>query len=363
MKILVLANNDVGLYCFRGELLERLVNNGHEVFVSLPNGEFISALEEMGCIYKETDIDRRGINPITDLRLFFNYIRLLKEIKPDLVITYTIKPNVYGGFASRLKRIRYVANITGLGSTFQNKGILRSIVVMMYRVSLKKAEKIFFENKENMRILTDEKIASSNQSVLLNGSGVNLEKYKSDKYPEDDQTTRFLFIGRVMKEKGVEELLYAMSRLIKEGYSCCLDILGSYEEDYSSVIEEYQKEGWLQYHGQQPDVRPFIERSHCFVLPSWHEGMANTNLESAAMQRPLITSRINGCMEAVVENESGILCRPKDSDDLYDAMKRFLLLPYQEKRAMGIKGREHMEKVFDRQKVVDETLKGLGFNK
>lgn len=362
MKILVLANNDVGLYCFRGELIERMLQNGHQVHISLPDGEFVKVLQDKGCIYHDTNVDRRGINPIKDLRLFMQYLKLLKEVSPDLVITYTIKPNIYGGFASRLKGIRYVSNITGLGTTFQNKGLLRFIVVSMYRVALKRAERIFFENELNKQILINEKIATNEQSVLLNGAGVNLDKYNTDRYPEDDNITKFIFIGRVMKEKGVDELLNATKRLIDEGHSCHLDILGYYEEDYASDIQNYQHQGWLTYHGQQSDVRPYIENSHCFVLPSWHEGMANTNLESAAMQRPLITSRINGCMEAVVENESGFLCTPKDKDDLYEVMKRFIMLPYEEKRAMGKNGREHMEKVFDRQKVVDQTLKGLGLN-
>ena len=171
---------------------------------------------------------------------------------------------------------------------------------------------------------------------------------------------RFLFIGRVMAEKGVNELFAAMERLVSEGHRCTLDVLGYYEEDYKDIIDRYTRQGWLHYHGFQPDVKPFIEASHCFVLPSWHEGMANTNLECAAMGRPLITSNIHGCMEAVVENISGLLCEPKNADSLYEAMKQFTDISPAERAAMGVAGRRHMEDRFDKKKVVAETLKGLG---
>lgn len=358
MKILILANFDVGLYQFRRELIEALLKE-HQVLLSLPDGDLVRPLEEMGCRFFDTPMERRGINPVKDLDLFLRYIKLLRQQKPDLVITYTIKPNIYGGLACRLLRIPYAVNITGLGTAFQKQGMLRKLVTFLYRTALKKARVVFFENSGNRQIFLDEGIVAENKTCLLSGAGVNLEYYAYVPYPEA-ATTRFLFVGRVMKEKGVEELFAAMERLHAEGADCCLDVLGGYEENYADTIRNYEQQGWLHYHGYVTDVRPFIEKAHCFVLPSYHEGMANTNLECAAMGRPLITSDIPGCKEAVVERESGLLCKPKDPDSLYETMKYFLSLPTNIRAQMGKVGRKHMEDTFDKKKVVAETMKGLG---
>lgn len=357
MKILILANYDVGLYQFRYELIENLLKE-HSVTISLPYGELVEPLKEMGCVFADTPVDRRGINPVTDLKLFMQYRKLLRSEKPELVITYTIKPNVYGGLACRMAKIPYAVNITGLGTAFQKQGLLRKLVVFLYKTALKKAKVVFFENEGNRRIFVDERIIPEEKCCLLSGAGVNLQRYTYAPYP-DGEPVRFLFMGRVMKEKGVEELFAAMKRLRDEGETCCLDVLGGYEENYEPVIRQCEAEGWLRYHGYQKDVRPFIEAAHCFVLPSYHEGMANTNLECAAMGRPLITSDIPGCREAVVEGVSGLLCRPKDADSLYDAMKRFLRLSREQRQEMGKAGRTHMEAVFDKDKVVAKTVENL----
>ncbi|MDO4499709.1 MAG: glycosyltransferase family 4 protein [Erysipelotrichaceae bacterium] len=358
MRILILANDAVGLYQFRSELIEELLIN-NTVYISSPNGEMIRKLEKMGCEYIETSIDRRGINPKTDLKLLKKYICIVKELKPDLVITYTVKPNIYGGLACSLLKTKYAVNITGLGTAFEKQGLLRKIVVTLYKLSSRNAKIVFFENEENRQIFISEGIVKEEKTHRLNGAGVNLDKYQLSEYP-DGEITKFLFMGRIMAEKGIDELLNSMKRLIADGEKCELHVVGTFEEDYKYLIEKYQKEGWLIYHGYQKDVRPFIKESHCFVLPSWHEGMANTNLESAASGRPVITTNIHGCLEAVIDGKTGYLVEKKNSDDLYKTMKKFIRLPYETKREMGLKGREHMENVFDKKKVIEDTLKGLG---
>ena len=357
MKILILANNDVGLYRFRRELIEALLKKA-SVSVSLPYGALVEPLKKMGCRFIDTQLERRGKNPFHDFQLFCFYLRLLANDRPDLVLTYTIKPNIYGGLSCRLLRIPYAANITGLGTSFQKKGLLRSFVIGSYRHSLKKAHTVFFENEENRQVFLDNRIIREKQSVLLHGAGVDLKEYTYQEYPVGT-TTRFLFIGRVMKEKGIEELLSALKRLNQEDVSCCLDILGEYEEDYQGRIQALETEGKLHFWGYQENVKPFIEASHCFVLPSWHEGMANTNLECSACGRPVITSDIPGCREAVIDRVTGYLCKSKDADSLYRAMKRFCELSYEQRREMGLAGRRHMERVFDREKVVEETISRL----
>ena len=357
-KIMVLANDADGLYLFRGMLLEALVNKGYEVIASVPNDDRVPDLEAIGVKVIETSIDRRGINPLKDFRLIIRYLKLLRTIKPTLVITYTIKPNVYGGLAARLKGIPYAVNITGLGTAFQRRGLLRRFVTTMYKVGCKKAKVVFFENTDNCKLFIDEKIVNAPRTCLLNGAGVDLDYFQLMDYP-DGSETRFLFIGRVMKEKGIDELFSAMKQLVVEGYNCSLDVVGPYEDDYKHIIEQYQREGWLRYHGFQKDVRPYIAKCHCSVLPSWHEGMANTNLESAASGRPVITSNIHGCLEAVEDSVSGFLVNKKDSADLYQVMKKFMELSHEERERMGVSGSERMKTFFDKKKVVLETIEHL----
>ena len=359
-KIVILANNSGGLYDFRGMLIAELIRLGDTVIALTPFDDRIDELKALGIELIETPINRRGINPAEDFNLFRNYKKRLKEIKPDLVITYTVKPNVFGGFACRMLKIPYAANITGLGTAFQGEGILRKLVTLMYKVGLKKAKTVFFENSENRQIFIDEKIVREEKTCLLNGAGVNLEHFEVAEYPADNGTTRFLFIGRVMKEKGIDELFKAMKLLREDGIDCTLDVVGGYEEDYSEQIKQYENDGWLTYHGIQKDVRPFIANSHCFVLPSWHEGMANTNLECSAMARPVITSNIHGCLEAVEDGVTGFLCEKQNPESLYNAMKRFCGLTFDERKQMGLSARRRMEEIFDKRKVVEKTMEGLG---
>lgn len=357
-KILILSNSSSGLYDFRKELISELLKE-NEVISSVPAAEKAEDIVELGSELVDTEIDRRGVNPITDLGLLIRYFKLMKKLKPDLVITYTIKPNVYGGMLSRLLRIPYAANITGLGTAFQKKGALRRLISGMYKTALKKAKVVFFENPGNMQTLVKEKIVSKEQCCVLNGAGVNLEHFAFSTYPKEESETNFLFVGRVMQEKGVEELFYAMQKLNAEGKQCKLDILGYYEENYGERIKQYTDEGWLRFHGYQLDVRPFIEKSHCFVLPSYHEGMANTLLECGAMGRPLITSNIHGCLEAVCDGESGYICQVKSGEATYEAMKKFTELPYEAKCEMGKKSHDYVSGRFDKKLVVEETIKRL----
>lgn len=365
MKILIICNASTGLLTFRGMLIKELIAKKNNVSVIVPktneeqenNSEI--ELEKLGCKLIRIPIERRGINPICDSVLLCRYFVTIKKIKPGLVITYTIKPNIYGGFVSRILRVPYAVNVTGLGSTFQKSGILRQLVTIMYRIALKKAKVVFFENIENRDVLVDMGIVPEEKTHILAGAGVDLEYFKYLNYPKENTITKFLFIGRVMQEKGIDELFNAMKILDSEGYSCSLDVLGEFEENYLSKIQQYEKEGWLHYHGYQNDIKPFVKKCHCFVLPSWHEGMANSNLECAAMGRPVITSNIHGCLEAVDEGVSGFLCEKQNAGNLSDIMKKFIKLPYEKKIKMGIAGRKRMELLFDKRKIVDKTIENL----
>lgn len=358
-KILILANLDIGLYKFRKALIKELLDQGNEVYISLPKGMLIENLEKMGCHFIETPIDRRGINPATDFKLMMRYFKMIRKIHPDLVITYTIKPNIYGGLAARIRRIPYAVNITGLGTAFQNENMIKKLVVFLYKLSCKKAKTVFFENAENKQVFLDNKIIKEAQTCLLPGAGIDLDEYKMTPYPEESRNIRFLFIGRVMKEKGVEELFKAAKNIKKVYPEASFDIVGPMEDDYKERINSLVRNGIIYYYGYQEDVKTFIKKCDCFVLPSYHEGMANTLLESAAMGRPLITSRIHGCMEAVREGENGYLVDVKDVRGLEEKILEFIKLSYDKKKMMGEKSRKVMVEKFDKRKVVRMTVEGL----
>ena len=359
-RILVLANNDVGLYRFRKDLLAALLNTGNEVYISLPDGDFVPELVQLGCRYLETPIDRRGMNPIQDSKLFNQYRAMLRKVKPDLVITYTIKPNIYGGLACRMAHIPYAVNITGLGSAIENGGWLKRFVLSLYRPALKDAKVIFFENTGNRDTLVATGVVPKGRDVVLNGAGVNLEDYPYQPYPQEGPV-RFLFVGRIMREKGVDEFFAAVRRM-KQNYGDGVEfhIVGSFEEAYKPIMDELAQAGVVKYHGYQSDMKPFYAMAGCVVLPSYHEGMSNVLLEAAASGRPLITSDIPGCREAVENGVSGYLCPVKNAGALYDAMQRFAELPKDLKTEMGRRGRARMAQHFSKKAVVTETIQHLG---
>lgn len=357
MKIIVAGNEPGGMYRFRIDLIRELLKE-NSVTVLVPDGEFVKEMQQEGCGFCDTPIDRRGVDPRKDLKLMRLYRKILENEKPDYVITYTIKPNIYCGLVCKRMKIPYAANITGLGTTFQNDNAVKRLVTRLYKTALKKARVVFFENSENKEIFVREQIIPEEKTFVLNGAGVNTQHYAYSDYPYSSGT-RFLFIGRIMAEKGFDELVTAMKMLVADGYNVCLDVVGFCEEVYEEKLSECQKEGWMFFHGRQQDVRPFIENAHCFVLPSWHEGMANTNLECASMGRPVITSDIHGCKEAIEDGVTGFLCEKQNAEDLYVKMKRFLSLSFEDRKAMGLAGRKRMEAMFDKSKVVQATISRL----
>lgn len=352
MRILILANIDMGLYKFRKELLEELIKQ-HEVFICVPDGEYVNKMEAMGCQFIPCNVlDRRSTNPIKDLKLIKFYKETLIKVSPDVVLTYTIKPNVYGGWVCRKQKIPYLPNITGLGTTIENGGILAKISIALYKIGLKKASCVFFQNRNNQKLFVDKSIVKG-KSILIPGSGVNLEMHKFESYPKENECLRFLFVGRIMKDKGIEELLSAIKTLHEEDERIVLDVVGFCDEDYLEELKQAEAEGNIVFHGTQSNVHPFYKRCNCTVLPSYHEGMANVMLESSATGRPVITTTVPGCIETFDEGLTGFGCEAKSTESLLNAMRRFISLPYADKAAMGANARKKMEEEFDRQIVID----------
>lgn len=359
MRILFLANNDVGLYRFRQELLAELLKD-HEVFIALPDGEFIPKLQEMGCQYIPFEFNRHGLNPLADLWQIHRYRKLLRQLRPQVVLTYTIKPNVYGGIACQKEHIPYIANVTGLGTAIENGGVLAGLSLALYRRGLKGATKIFFQNSANWQFFLDQQVVCLANTQLLSGSGVNLEAFVTQPYPPEAKGIRFLFVGRIMRDKGIGELLQAIIRLHSTNPQITLDIVGGYDESaWVERVHEAAAAGAVCYHGQQSDVRPFYQNCHCVVLPSYHEGMANVLLEASATARPVIATRVPGCQETFDEGVSGFGCEAKNSDSLLSAMQKFLSLSHEQRAAMGNAARTKVAREFDRRMVVREYLAAI----
>ncbi len=356
-KLLVVTNHSYMLWRFRKELLQELQKE-YEVVISTP---FVGHEEDFAKLdFKmiETNVDRRGINPITDLKLFQNYRKLIKQENPDLVITYSIKPNIYAGIVCRWKNIDYCTNVQGLGTAFQKKGVAE-IATMLYRYALKKAKVVFFENEENARIFRNKKIVSGQQQKVLPGAGINLEHYKLQPSPQND-IVHFLYLGRIMKEKGMDELFTAVRKLQEEYKGkFVLDLVGFFEDEYKSQVESLEEDGLAVFHGFQEEPRPFYAMADCVVLPSYHEGLSNVLLEAAATGRAIITSDIPGCRETVENGRSGLLCCVKSCEDLFEKMKQFIDMSAEDRKTMGICGRSFVEKNFDKKVVVAMTVNEL----
>ena len=354
-KVLFLVNHDVVIYNFRLELVERLINDGYEVHISSPYGERIDDLVSLGAIFHDITMDRHGMNPISELKLLLSYRRLFEEVKPDMVLGYTIKPNIYGAMAAGWRNIPFVANITGLGTAVENPGISQKLMLLLYKIAFRKIQKVFFQNTENQQFFIDHKIALGKHG-LLPGSGVNLERFTLKEYPNGD-TIRFAFISRIMKEKGIDQYLEA-AEAIKEKYpNTEFHICGFCETEYEGKLNEFNDNGTVIYHGMLRDVAGFLDDIHCVVHPTYYpEGLSNVLLEASASGRPIITTDRSGCREVIEDGVNGYMIPQKDSKALIEAIDKFMQLDYESKKAMGIAGRKKVEKEFDRQIVVNKYL-------
>lgn len=360
-RVLLLANKDVTLLYYRQEIIKKLVEEKYEVFVSFPKSDKIDYFEkELKCKYVNVEMDGHGINPLKDMKIITDYVKIINKVKPNIVLTYTIKPNVYGGIACRIKHISYIENITGLGAALENKGIIQEIAIILYKVALKKAKCVFVQNKENLKFMQT-KIGYSSKYKLIPGSGVNLEKFELLKYPNKKDKIRFLFISRIRKEKGID-LYIETAKYIKLKYpNTEFCVLGECEQGYDKKLKKIDEEGIIKYYGRQDNIVPFLKESWCTIHPSYYpEGMSNVLLESSATGRPVITTNRSGCKETVDNKKTGYIIETKNLEMLKNVTEQFINLPYCEKVSMGEAARKKMEKEFDRNIVVKAYMNEIG---
>lgn len=360
MRILFLANDGEGLYKFRKELVQKLLEN-NEVFVSLPRDKYIPLLEELGCKYIKTVFNRKGTNPIKDIELYKTYLNMFKDIKPDVIFTYTIKPSVYGGLACQKLNIPYIVNITGLGSAIENGGVLSLIALFLYRIGIKGAQKVFFQNNANRDLMINKNIVKKENCEVIPGSGVNLNEYKLLPYP-NGETVDFVYIGRIMKEKGFSQYIEAAEYIRNKYPETRFHIAGEYEDDYKEKVEKLVSKDVLIYHGSVIDmIREIYSMISCTIHPTYYaEGLSNVLLESLACGRPIITTNRPGCMEVVDDGINGFVVKQKDSQDLIKQIEKFLSLDNAQRAQLGKNGREKIEKQFSREIVINKYLEEIG---
>jgi len=359
-KILILTNSIGFLYNFKYELLERLINEKFEIYFSIPeskNDTRVKKIIELGCNYVETNLDRRSKNPFKDLNLVKQYETIVKKIRPNIIISYTIKPNIYGSYVAKKYKIPIIINVTGLGSGFNNN--TKWLVERMYKHACKNAYTIFFENEANYNYFIENKITKKDKSKIIPGSGVNLEKFKPMEKAKEDGIVRFLFIGRIMKEKGIEEYLRAAEYIVDKYSNVEFQILGPFEEEKYKEIILNNNNSKIKYLGVSYDVRNEIKEIDCIINPTYHEGMSNVLLEGAAMAKPLLASNIPGCREIVDNGVNGYLFEPKNETSLIKTIEIFLSQNESDRIKMGIASRRKVERTFDRNLVIDVYLEEI----
>ena len=349
-KILLMSPKDNNFYNFRSELILKLHELGHEVVLVCPYGKKMDYFTERGCSFVDLQMDRRGTSIMNDFKLMLAYYRLLKKEKPDVVLTYTSKPSIYGGFVCGLLKIPYIVNNAGLMET---TGLFDKFMKLLYWVGFRKAACMMFQNTQERDVM---------EGVLrhkvpyrdIPGSGVNLREFTFQEYPENDDTITFNYVARIVKIKGIDELLECAKRIKSKHDNVRFVLYGDYDDDeYRVRVAELEKEAIVEYGGVQMDMKPAITAAHAVIHPSYYEGMTNVVLEHSAMGRPCLGSNVPGVMDGIEDGKTGFVFRVKDVDSMVEAVEKFIALPHSEKARMGRTAREKMERQFAREIVTN----------
>ena len=337
---------------------------GHEVHTIAPEDSYTPLLVEVGCIHHRVKMDSRGANPIKDSALIFELFTIYRRVKPDVVLHYTIKPNVYGTIAAAMLRIPVINNVCGLGTVFLKDNLISAIAIFLYKVSFRFANKVFFQNSDDQKLFLDKRLVNENTVDTIPGSGIDLSKFQPVSFKRNEKFT-FLLISRLITDKGVLEFVEAVKKLKANGVEAQFQILGAMDPLHKrgiklDLIAEWINSGTIEYLGTTDDVRQFIENADCVVLPSYREGTPRTLLEAASSCKPIIATDVPGCNNVVEHNFNGLLCRIKDADDLAEKMKEMATLGDDTLRTFGMNGRAKMELQYDESLVINKYLAALG---
>jgi glycosyltransferase involved in cell wall biosynthesis len=362
-KIIIISNTVFNLVNFRKNLISTLVDKDFDVVAVAPLDDYISNLDNLKCKLEIIPSASRKVHVLNDILLIFRYFVIFSRVKPDIVLSYTSKPNIYGSLVARVLGISIVNNISGLGTPFIQGGWLEYIVGSLYKVSLKKSKYVFFQNKDDQKLFIDNNFVSSKEVGVIPGSGIDLTYFLPDVSTSsiDKRNVVFLLVARIMRDKGIEEFVEAARKIKKSYKNVSFQLLG-YIDIKSKMaisvndIESWENEGIIEYLGHTEDVRPFIAMADCVVLPSYREGTPRSLLEAASMGKPIIATNVAGCKEVVDDGINGYLCDAYNSDDLAHKMQHILALDSISIENMGMASRKKMENEFDEKIVINKYL-------
>ena len=364
MKVAIVLNTSWNIFNFRMNLVRALVSQGFEVHTIAPEDPYTARLVEAGCHHHPVRMDSRGINPVKDLALILELRGIYKKVKPDIILHYTIKPNIYGALAAASLGIPTVNNVCGLGTVFLRNNLLSRIALLLYRWSFRFPKKVFFQNTDDRDLFVNKQLVPANRADLFPGSGIDLKHFTPVTFTRNQPFT-FLLISRLITDKGILEYVEAVRQLKAEGVNAKFQILGAKDPKHRRGIPVETVQQWIddhtiEYLGTTEDVRPFIHSADCVVLPSYREGTPHTLLEAASCGKPIVATNVPGCHQVVQDNHNGLLCRLKDAEDLAAKMRSMSRLDDETLRQFGMNGRRKMEAEFDEALVINRYLDVIG---
>ncbi len=353
-KIMFVANSAWSMVKFRYSLMQTVIEEGHELFVLAPYDKFVYDIEMLGAVFIHLEMDNSGANILSDFILINRLHKTYKEIKPDIIFHYTIKPNIYGSIAANYANIISISMITGLGYTFIHNNLTSKVARRLYRFALQYSHEIWFINQDDKDYFLKCGIVDEKKCLLLPGEGVNAQRYMPVKLNKNkNEKFIFILIARLLWDKGVGEYVEA-ARLLNSQFNnkVICKLAGFVDSKNPQAIDKAQVQNWhdegiIEFIGSTDNVKEFISEADCVVLPSYREGMSMVLMEAAAMKKPIIASNVPGCKELVKDEESGYLCRPKDHYDLYKKMKKMFNTDIIKRKEMGEKARSHIVENFD----------------
>jgi glycosyltransferase involved in cell wall biosynthesis len=346
------------IWNFRLPLIESLLGDGHRLTVLAPPDDAVPELERLGCQVRPLEMNVKGLNPLDELKLQFTFKKVFREEQPDIVLSYTIKNNIFGARAARALGLPFLPNVTGLGTAFLSGKLLQTVTEQLYRRSFSSLPTVFFQNEDDRDLFLDRTMVRPDQARLLPGSGIDLVRFAPAAMPPAKGAPVFLMIARLLRDKGVLEFVDAARQIKARHPQVRFQLLGAAGSKNRSAIDRTALDAWVtdgvvEYLGTTNDVRPAIAAANCVVLPSYREGAPRTLIEAAAMARPAITTDVPGCRAVVDRNVSGFLCDARSAESLAAAIERFLAQPHEAQKAMGRAGRAKMEREYDQSIVVD----------
>lgn len=364
MKIIFSSNIAWSIYNFRLKLLKSLQNDGHEIFTVAFNDEYSEKLKNEGFHFEAIDLNNNSTNPVEDLKTIYNYYKIYKKIKPDVICHNAIKPNIYGTIAAGMLNIPVVNNISGLGTLFIKKSFSTKIAKLLYKFSQKKASKIFFQNNDDLSLFIESKLIEKSKAQVIPGSGVDTSRFVPNEEVKENSDFTFLFIGRLIYDKGIREYMEAVNLLKSKYPKVTFSILGPLYENNATAISKATLAAWIEskeitYLGQTDRVDEVMKGVSCVVLPSYREGLSKVLIEASSIGLPIVTTDVPGCRDVVIDNETGFLCEVKNSNDLADKMEKMLLLPFDKRKKMGLEARKRAVEIFDEKIIINHYKEAI----